>query len=74
MAVRKVSEMSQSQLADSLVSYDLPKNSKKKYYDVCERCNKPFTFSSEDVKERLISCPNCGHEMVFFSFAAYDQV
>jgi len=60
-------------LANALISYDPPKDSKKQYIDVCERCGKEFMFSAKDVKNRVITCPNCGYTMIFFTFAGYDN-
>lgn len=57
-----------SKIDGKLFSYDVNKKSEKVYTDKCEACGKVFQFMSKDVKDRLIKCPYCKHDMVFFTF------
>ena len=36
-----------------------------KYIEVCQLCGKEFIFSEADVKDKLITCPKCGHKEIF---------
>ena len=57
-----------SQIDSSLFSYNVNKNSKKVFEDVCDYCHKPFTFTTKDVKDRMIRCPHCNAEIVYFAY------
>ena len=51
-----------------LFNYELNKKDEKVYNEICEYCHQPFTFQKKDVKDRLLKCPNCGKEMIYFAF------
>lgn len=35
------------------------------YFDVCDKCNREFSFKENDVVDKLVKCPHCGYEMIF---------
>lgn len=52
----------------SLFSYNMNSKNEKFYDNICESCHKPFQFQMKDVKDRVLICPNCGYEIVFFAY------
>ena len=61
-----------SQVDAALISYEENKADKRVFNEVCDNCGKPFTFMKKDIKDRVIKCPHCGREMIYFSFN-YDM-
>lgn len=57
-----------SQVNAALFDYKTNSKDEREYHDVCEKCKKEFTFKMKDVKDRVIKCPYCNADMVFFSF------
>lgn len=51
---------------ESLVSYTPLKG--KIFHDVCDYCGKEFEFKSSDIKDRVVKCPYCGHDIQFFAY------
>lgn len=36
-----------------------------KYADECPICGAEFIFTNEDIIDRLVTCPKCGHKEIF---------
>lgn len=65
-----MSDKSLSKINASLFSYDT-KGNDKILWELCDKCNKPFKFKVSDVKNRVINCPYCGNDIVYFAYK-YD--
>lgn len=53
---------------DSLFTYKMNSKNKKVYTNICDYCGKPFEFQMKDVKDRILKCPNCNADLVFFAY------
>ena len=36
------------------------------YTNICQRCGKAYTFKQKDIKDKVMRCPECGEEEIFF--------
>ena len=57
-----------SKINADLITYDMNKSNKKVYMFQCERCGKEFKFQMKDVKNRVLVCPECNFDNVFFAY------
>jgi len=57
-----------SRIDANLISYNMNKSNKKVYTERCERCGKEFEFQMKDVKDRVLVCPYCKHDNIFFAY------
>ena len=53
---------------DNLFSYKTNSKNTKTYINVCDYCGKEFEFKMKDVKDRILKCPNCNADLVFFAY------
>ena len=53
---------------DSLFTYKMNSKNTKVYTNICDYCGKPFEFQMKDVKDRILKCPNCNADLVFFAY------
>ena len=49
-----------------LQRYEKPTHTRDIYFMQCPRCGTEFSFKEEDLQDRVINCPNCTFEEIFF--------
>ena len=52
----------------NLFDYKYKSKKVKTYHEVCQYCHKEFEFTNNDVKDRLIKCPYCNRDIIFFPY------
>ena len=57
-----------SKVDGKLFSYKTNKKNTRVYTQLCDKCWNEFQFTQADVKDRVVKCPNCGKDVVFFAF------
>ena len=57
-----------SKRENDLYSYEMNDKNTKVYTNVCDYCGKSFEFQMKDVKDRILKCPNCNADLVFFAY------
>lgn len=62
---------STSKLDSKLSAYKCDTKSKKSYTTQCQRCGHQFEFFAKNLQDKIIKCPECGYEEIFF-YCNYD--